>query len=151
MSAVRAKIPQSSALGTKTEAPAQKWQCGTASFTARWGRSGGIVTVDGEIDAANADEFTDYLHECATYCEWLALDLSKLEFIGTTGFAALRSINARFAQTGVRWALVPGTAVTRLLSVCSPNNALPMAESVADALTTLQNPERLLRPVPHVS
>jgi anti-anti-sigma factor len=127
-----------------TDFPIQTWESGTARFTARWGRSGGVVAVHGEIDAANADAFADHLDRCATYCEWLVLDLTDLEFIGTAGFAALLRINTQCAKAKVYWALVPGVAASRTLQVCDPDHALPMSESVADALTTLQDPRRLL-------
>lgn len=128
-----------------THFPAQVWESGTARFAAHWGRSGGVVAVHGEIDAANADQFADHLDRCLACCEWLVLDLSDLEFIGTAGFSALQAINARCEKAKMSWALVPGAAVSRLLRVCDPDGTLPMTESVAVGLTSLQDPHRLLQ------
>jgi anti-anti-sigma factor len=148
MSVTHAATSQVSNPGTDTDFPSQLWESGTARFAARWGRSGGVIAVHGEIDAANADRFADQLGRCATCCEWLVLDLTDLEFMGTAGFSALQAINARFAKTKVYWVLVPGAAVSRLLNVCDPDSALPMSESVATGLSTVQDPRRLLHLAP---
>lgn len=42
---------------------AQSWQQSrTAQFTARWGPTGTLITVDGELDAANADQLAAYVN-----------------------------------------------------------------------------------------
>lgn len=131
-----------------SEFPVQQWESGTARLTAHRGRSGGVVTVHGEIDAANSEEFAEHLEGCAASCEWLIVDLSDLEFIGTAGFAVLQRIGRRWAKARIYWRLVPGDAASRLLRVCDPNRNLPVAESVAAALTSLSDPRRLLHLVP---
>lgn len=124
--------------------PAQGWESDTARFVARWGRSGGVISVHGELDAANADEFADQLRHCAAGCDWLIVDLSDLQFIGTAGFSALQRINVGCAQTDVSWAMVPGVATRRLLRVCDPHATLPTAESIGVALTAVQDRRHLL-------
>lgn len=119
-----------------TALPPDRWESSTARCITRWGNSGAVLSVDGELDAANAGQLADYVQRCAGYCQWLALDLRELAFIGTAGFSALRSIDARCAQTKVYWAMVPSVAVSRLLRVCDPDRALPTAQEVADVLTT---------------
>ena len=43
---------------------AQSWQhSGAAQFTARWAPSGILITVDGELDAANADQLAAYVRQ----------------------------------------------------------------------------------------
>lgn len=130
--------------GLDTDFPVQTWERGTARFAARWGRSGGVIAVHGEIDAANADEFAEQLRQCATGGEWLVVDFSDLAFIGTAGFSALQRINTRCAEADVCWALVPGTAAARLLRVCDPDATLPIAGSITEALASVQDPRRLL-------
>lgn len=117
--------------------PPDTWQSHTARSVTRWGRSGAVISVAGELDAANAAQLGDYVQRCATHCEWLILDLADLEFIGTAGFSALQSINVGCTTTKVYWTMVPGAAVSRLLRVCDPDGALPTAESVAAMLATL--------------
>lgn len=120
----------------------------TARFTVHWGRSGAVIAANGEIDAANAKPLAEYVQRCADRCEWLVLDLSDLEFIGTAGFSALQAISARCTQASICWTMVPGLAVSTLLRVCDPESRLPIAESLTTALADVQDPRPLLRPVP---
>lgn len=120
----------------------------TARYTVHWGRSGAVIAVNGEIDAANAKPLADYVQSCAERCEWLVLDLADLEFIGTAGFSALQAISARCAQTDICWTVVPGLAVSTLLRVCDPEARLPIAGSLTTALADVQDRRPVLRPVP---
>lgn len=145
MSVTRATVPSPEPAHELDSAfPVQSWESETARFVARWGRSGGVISVHGELDAANADEFAEQLRRCAAGCEWLVVDLSDLQFIGTAGFSALQRINVGCAQTNVCWAMVPGVATQRLLRVCDPHATLPAAESISEALILVQDPRRLL-------
>jgi anti-anti-sigma factor len=148
MSAPKITVATPSACEIDTDFPPQTWESGTARFVARWGRSGGVVAAHGGIDAANAGQLAGHLERCVACCEWLVLDLSDLEFIGTAGFSILQTINDRCAKAKVYWVLVPGAAVSRLLRVCDPDSALPMSESVAVGLSTVQDSHRLLHLAP---
>jgi hypothetical protein len=48
----------------------------------------------------------------------------------------------------VHWAVLPGKAVSRLLRICNPDNALPVAESVPDILDENEKPRQLFQLVP---
>lgn len=120
--------------------PSQTWEYGTAQSTIRWGRSGGVFTVHGDIDAANADQFGEMLVQCAARCEWLVVNLSELEFMGTAGLSMLQRIDAACTRSQVSWSLVPGAAMSRLLRVCEPDSGLPISGSVITALVTVQEP-----------
>lgn len=124
--------------------PSDTWESHTARCVTRWGRSGAVISVDGELDAANAGQLADYVHHCASSCEWLVLDLSELEFIGTAGFSALKNITDRCADAMVYCTMVPGTAVTRLLRICDPHSSLPTSASVADALSGVPDFRKVL-------
>jgi anti-anti-sigma factor len=119
------------AVGADAVFPSQPLECHTARFSADWGPSGPVITVHGELDASNASELADYVQRCATHSRSLILDLCGVEFFGTAGFSALHTINARCAGANVDWAVVPSQAVFRLLRICDPHNALPIAESAA--------------------
>ncbi len=121
-----------------TPPPADIWQSRTARSVTRWGRSGAVISVGGELDASNAGQLADYVQRCADYCEWLVIDLNDLEFIGTAGFSELKTIIDRCAETMVYCTTVPGVAVARLLQICDPGNTLPTTSSVADALAGVQ-------------
>ncbi|ULP46592.1 STAS domain-containing protein [Mycolicibacter virginiensis] len=118
--------------------PSDTWASRTARSVTRWGRSGAVISVGGELDASNAGQLADYVQRCAGYCEWLVLDLNDLEFIGTAGFSALKAITDRCAEAMVYCTTVPGVAVARLLRICDPGNAVPTTPSVADALAGVQ-------------
>lgn len=129
-----------------TEA-AHAWQSHTADFTVHWGRTGAVLAANGEIDAANAGPFAEYVKRCADCCEWLILDLSALAFIGTVGFSVLQSIGARCAKSRIQLMVIPGLALTTVLRICDPESRLPLVESLADALAAVQKSGRPLHAV----
>ena len=118
--------------------PPDTWDSDTARSVTHWGRSGAVVSVHGELDAANSGRLAGHVQHCAHFCEWLVLDLSALDFIGTAGFSALKTIVDRCADTDVYCTLVPGIATTRLLRICDPAGDLPTTSSVAEALGEVQ-------------
>ncbi|WP_052739884.1 STAS domain-containing protein [Mycobacterium sp. UM_Kg27] len=141
------KVTQNAFATPATEAT-QVWHNHTAKFTVHWGRAGAVVTVNGEIDAANAIPFADYAKHCAECCEWLVVDLSELTFIGTSGFSALQSISAQCSSTQTKLKVVPSPALTTLLRICDPHSRLPLVDSLTDALTEVQRSGRPLHLVP---
>jgi len=141
------KVTQTAFATPATEAT-QVWRNHTAKFTVHWGRTGAVVAVNGEIDAANASPFADYAKRCAECCEWLVVDLSDLTFIGTTGFSALQSISAQCSSTQTKLKVVPSPALSTLLRICDPHSRLPLVDSMTDALAEVQRSGRPLRLVP---
>lgn len=114
---------------------AQSWQQSrTAQFTARWGPTGTLITVDGELDAANADQLAAYVRQSTNRSRRVILDLRGLKFIGTAGFSALHRINVACSAAQVSWAMAPSPAVARLLRVCDPDATLPVTTPRAEPL-----------------
>lgn len=114
---------------------AQSWQQSrTAQFTARWGPTGTLITVDGELDAANTDQLVAYVHQSTSRSRRMVLDLRGLKFIGTAGFSALHRINVKCSAAQVSWAMAPSPAVARLLRVCDPDGTLPVTTQQAEPL-----------------
>ncbi len=144
--------PNSVSLSGDTELsgafPPQPWQSRTARFTAQRLASAVVVTAHGEVDAANAGELANYVQLYAAGSTWVILDLTGLDFFGTSGFSALHTINVRCAGAGMQWAMVPNHVVSRLLRICDPDHALPTYESVAGDMTDQKEPQRLLQLVP---
>jgi anti-anti-sigma factor len=97
-----------------------------------------VITAHGELDASNASQLADFVESCIAHATSVIVDLSSLEFFGTAGFSALHLINVRCAGANLRWAVVPGKAVSRLLRICDPDNTLPLVESV-DAMPDAAN------------
>jgi anti-anti-sigma factor len=114
---------------------AQSWQqCRTAQFSASWSTAGTVITVDGELDAANSDQLAIYVQRNARRAKRVILDLRELNFIGTSGFSALHRINVVCSGARLSWAMVPSPAVTRLLRVCDPDSTLPVTTPLAEPL-----------------
>ncbi|HEX5254843.1 MAG TPA: STAS domain-containing protein [Mycobacterium sp.] len=129
---------------------AQSWQQSrTAQFTARWGPTGTLITVDGELDAANTDQLVAYVQQSTSRSRRVILDLRGLKFIGTAGFSALHRINVECSGGQVSWAMAPSPEVTRLLRVCDPDATLPVttqqAEPLLERLWVEEEPRPLLQ------
>ncbi|MEB3033204.1 STAS domain-containing protein [[Mycobacterium] nativiensis] len=139
MPALKAAGSVYSAPRIDTRPPCDTWKCHTARSVIRWGRSGAVISVHGELDASNSRQLADYVQRTARFCEWLILDLHALEFIGTTGLSALKAIASRCTDTNVYCTMVPGVAVARLLRICDPASVLPTTTSVTDALAGVQS------------
>lgn len=128
-----------------TTRPVDRAQSRTAMFTTRWlPPSVAVITVIGDLDASNSQEFVDYALRDAERTQRLALDLTGVEFFGTAGFSALHTLNVRCAGAGVSWVLVPSNAVRRLMRICDPDSALPLAATMPAALSLLQAEQRRL-------
>lgn len=93
-----------------------------------------LVTVDGEIDAANAEGLRRNIIDVACDGDVLVVDLSRMEFFGVEGFWALTQISRSCRHLGVHLVLVPGPAVWRVLRVVDPFGALPTAVTADAAL-----------------
>jgi anti-anti-sigma factor len=106
-----------------------------AEFTARTGPSGTVITASGEVDAANASHFTEFVERHIRPDKRVTLDLGGLEFIATAGFSALHRINVTFLGVGAYWDLVPGPVVHRLLRICDPDGTLPTTMSLTGLVT----------------
>jgi anti-anti-sigma factor len=114
---------------------AQSWQqCRTAQFSMQWDVSGTLIAVDGELDAANADQLASYVQRVVSRTQRVVLDLRGLEFIGTAGFSALHRINVACSAAQVQWAMAPSPAVARLLRVCDPDGTLPVTAPTAEPM-----------------
>ena len=121
-----------------------------AHFAMRWLQPNtAIVTAHGDIDAANAQELVDYALRHGDRIDCLVLDMSGIDFFGTSGFSALHTLNVRCAGESITWALVPSPAVTRLLRICDPESTLPVYDRVDTALSAVHGEApRLLQLVP---
>ncbi len=101
-----------------------------------------VITAQGEIDAANSQDLIDYAMQHGDRIQNLVLDLSEVEFFGTSGFSALHTLNIRCAGESIRWASVPSPAVTRLLEICDPESTLPLYGGLDSALSAVQKKPR---------
>lgn len=132
---------------------AQSWQQSrTAQFATRRDSSGTVISVDGELDAANADQLAAYVQRSIGRRRRVILDLRGLKFIGTAGFSALHRINVACSAAQAYWTMAPSPAVSRLLRLCDPDGTLPvttpMAEPLLEPLRSEEDKPHLLQLVP---
>jgi anti-anti-sigma factor len=97
-----------------------------------------VVSVYGEVDASNADEFVHFVTCHAERAPRLILDLKGVSFFGTSGFSALRVINVGCALQRTDWVVVPSEAVSRLIRLGDRDHALPTADNVEAAAAVLR-------------
>jgi anti-anti-sigma factor len=103
-----------------------------------------LVTVEGEVDATNSRSLACYIERQIAGSTRLVLDLTVIEFFGTTGFAALHNINVTCARYGVSWVVIAGPRLRRFLRICDPDNLLPLEDSAVDHLDTRPGNRELL-------
>jgi anti-anti-sigma factor len=94
-----------------------------------------LVTVSGEVDAANSRALSDYVERQIAGWPRLVLDLSGVDFFGTAGFATLHHVNVICARYQASWALVVGPTLRRFLKVCDPDGLLPLEDAVPNGAT----------------
>jgi len=96
-----------------------------------------LVAAFGEVDAATAGTLSERIEDHLTGYRQLVLDLSRLEFFGTSGYSVLHRVHSRCARLGADWVLVPGPEVRRLLRVCDPDGVMPTAPNIVSAVAAL--------------
>ena len=83
-----------------------------------------VVTVVGELDAANTTQFSDYIQALLPDADRLVLDLSGVTFFAAEAFSAVHKVSAQAASQGLQWNLLTSAAVDRMLEICDPDHAL---------------------------
>lgn len=96
-----------------------------------------LMTGLGAVDAAGVKQLAERIDRNLRGYRQLVLDLSRIEHVSPEGYALLDHVNIRCARTGVDWVLVPGPAVDRLLHLCDPAAAIPIAPNIVSAVATL--------------
>ena len=110
-------------------------ESGRAVFTACHQPSSSLlITVEGDVDAANSRALARYVESRVAGSACLELDLRLVDFFGTAGFAALHNVNVICSRYDVSWVLRAGRQLRRLLAICDPDGNLPLedSESVLD-------------------
>lgn len=101
-----------------------------------------LVTVDGELDAANALALSGFVEAYLESTRQLIVDLRALEFFGTQGFSTLHRINVMCSRHEVDWVLISGSEVDRLLRICDPDGGLPVTATLDEAIAAAVRPPR---------
>jgi anti-anti-sigma factor len=83
-----------------------------------------VVTVEGELDASNTTQFTDYILACLNGVDKLVLDLNGVTFFAAEAFSAVHKVSVQAAGQGVHWDMLTSAAVDRMLEIGDPDHAL---------------------------
>ena len=106
------------------------------------------ITVFGDIDAANGRALGCYVERHTGTSTQLILDLRGVDFFGSQGFTALYYISVHSTRSDVDWMILGNPPVRRLLSICDPDNELPLAADYEAAIVRLnQLARRRLRTI----
>ena len=95
-----------------------------------------VVSVHGEVDAANCARLADYLERHAAIAGSLVVDTSAVDFFAASSLAVLHRVDSCCTRGGMTWRLIAGPAVGRVMRLCGPDD-LPRAENVETALRQL--------------
>jgi len=98
-----------------------------------------VVGVHGEVDAANAGALIAHALADVTRCRGLVVDLRCVDFMGTEGFLALRTVADHCARAEVGVVVITGEGVSRVLQICDPHGLLPVAATLGAALARLRS------------
>ncbi|WP_395309125.1 STAS domain-containing protein [Mycobacterium sp. AMU20-3851] len=77
-----------------------------------------VITVAGDIDAANTRVLLDYTLGKLLLCRRMILDLTAVSFFATDGYWALKTLESRCVLADTEFTLLPGTQAGRALQVC---------------------------------
>jgi anti-anti-sigma factor len=115
-------------------------RCGRAVFSAQnLDAARVLVGVLGDVDATNHQELGRFVARHARVSKQLILDLSRVDFFGSQGFAALYYVSVQCARRDVDWMIAGGRTVLRTLRICDPGGELPLAGDIAAAYARLDH------------
>ncbi|MGB8391659.1 STAS domain-containing protein [Mycobacterium sp.] len=115
------------------------FDCGGAQIRAHCRHLATVVTVRGEIDAANVDRVNQYIRHFILGENPVVLDMSGVNHFATAGISLLSRIDEECRAAGVEWTLVASPAVSDVVGDGRDEDEalFPVARSVYDALRIL--------------
>jgi anti-anti-sigma factor len=93
-----------------------------------------VVTVDGDIDASNVQEVTQYATRYVLAEKPFVLDLSAVNSISPHGISLIFALDDKCDAAGLEWELVANPAVLDSIGHDVDPATLPVSGSVARAL-----------------
>jgi anti-sigma B factor antagonist len=95
-----------------------------------------ILAVDGEIDIATAPVLDEAIEQAVSDgCEKIAIDLTSVSFMDSTGLRTLIVAHRSLEGTEGRLVVIPGSGpIRRLLEVAGVVDTLDVVPSVSDLL-----------------
>jgi anti-anti-sigma factor len=99
-----------------------------------------VARVTGEVDACNAALVREHLCRFVADSPAVVIDMASLDFLAVQGLRDLFEFGELCGSAGVRWVLVTGDAVRRILRASHLEDTLPTAGSLAEALQRFSDP-----------
>jgi anti-anti-sigma factor len=93
-----------------------------------------VVTVDGDIDASNVQEVTQYATRYVLAEKPFVLDLSAVNSISPHGISLIFALDDKCDAAGLEWELVANPAILDAIGHDVDPTTLPVSGSVARAL-----------------
>lgn len=112
-------------------------ECGSAQIRAHFRSLATIVTVRGQIDAANVDQLSEQARRFVLAKEPVVLDLSAVTSFAPAGIWLLCVLDGDCRAAGVDWTLIEGAAVNEILRDFDEDAKFPISSSVDQALHEL--------------
>ena len=112
--------------------------CGGAKLHVHARSVATVLTIDGEVDACNADRVSEAIQRFSRLGAPVILDLTALDFLGSAGLHALVVANDAYRQAQTHCCVVGGAALRRLIRVL-PDHGLLVVDSVPEALRQVRD------------
>jgi len=109
--------------------------------------SGTVVTITGDVDAANTDEILDFASLFIPTGNTVTLDLSGVGFFAAQAVSLLNAVDGLCRTAEVSWVLIPSHAVSRVLRLTNRDATLPTAGAVPETSLEVSEIARPRRPV----
>ena len=108
------------------------------TFSTTWlAPSVAIISVHGELDAANADEFTGYLDRHTARADKLVIDLSEVRFFAAAALDILVRLDDESSNQAFAWGVIACPTLDRLRQICKLE--LPSYSSLTTALNGIRH------------
>lgn len=92
-----------------------------------------VLSIDGDIDASNADLIAQVVRRFARLKAPLVVDVSRVDFLSSAGLRVLLLLNEEHREAQLHNNVVSGAALRRLTRVVT-DHGLPVVDSVPEAL-----------------
>jgi anti-anti-sigma factor len=110
------------------------FDCGRAQIRWHFRHLATVVTIHGEVDAANLDAVIDHIQRLILARDPLVLDLSDVKSSAAKCISLAHRVAEHCRQAEVEWTLVAGPEVSQMLQASEDEAICPIARSVAEAL-----------------
>lgn len=110
------------------------FDCDGVRMRARCRQLATVVTVSGDIDAANAECVAGYAKRFVLAEKPFVLDLSGVTSLAAEALSLFTDLDDQCLAAGVEWSLIGSLPVLQVLRGCGALDEMPVTASVPEAL-----------------